>query len=68
MTENPSPEVQRWSEMAEQYNTAPSEIAFLQVLLKACVAVGYFQLLIALLQSSERSCAELCCYALLTTF
>lgn len=30
MTENPSPEVQRWSEMAEQYNTAPSEIAFLQ--------------------------------------
>jgi len=30
MTEYSSPEVQRWSEMAEQYNTQPSEIAFLQ--------------------------------------
>ena len=40
MTENPSPEVQRWSEMAEQYNTAPSEIAFLQVLLSSLCYCG----------------------------
>ena len=29
-----SPEVKRWGEMANEYNTQPSEIAFLQVVSK----------------------------------